>query len=183
MSNVWRTDVRKDAIRFQVDAQVMFFVVQGLRHEASEIRAEIVEHEQVCGEEPSYCRVRYESLIVEYGSIEEAVKQAGVVLYDCMENLADLHSTLGKLMATIHKANLVMMNPEAMGEDPDMTDWRPADKLKGIKAEVAHREEAGKTETGLMPKIEEEGSILGLTENLPVIDKKIKDKPAGEKVS
>lgn len=180
MSKVWRTDVREDKVRFEVDQQVMFFVLQGLRNEAEQIRSEIREHEDVCGFEPPYCLIRYQSLVAEYGSIEEAVKQTGVVLYDCMENLADLHTTLGKLMLAIHKADQVMKNPESLGEDPDKTDWRPADKLRELQREVVHREERSKVDTGLLEKVkeglekkdtsEEGSSILGLTESLPKAD-------------
>jgi len=170
MTKVWRQDIRGGKVRLEVDAQVMFFVVQGLRNEAEQIRRELREHEDICGNEPSYCKVRYQALVTEYGTIEEAIKQTGVVLYDCMESLADLHTTLGKLMQAIFKADQVLKNPDAHVEDPDKTDWRPADKLVEIKQEVTHRENVAKADTGLMPKVSdtsEEGSILGLTEKLP----------------
>lgn len=181
MTKVWRPDIREDSYRLQVDSQILFYVVQGLREQATQIREEIWEHETTCGKEPTYCLIRYKSLVEQYGSVEEVIKQTGMVLYDCMESLSEMHMTLGKVLQSIHAADKLLRNPEAYGDDPDRTDWRPVDKLREIQKEVTHRTEASKEETGLMPAIKddeqdsdagEKKSLLGLTEKLPKETKK-----------
>lgn len=189
MVKVWRPEPRMPELyRLEVNESMLYFLILGLRESATDLRYEIRQHEDKCGDSPTFCQIRYESLINEYGSIEEAVKHTGIILYDCMQDLAHMYTQLGQVAEAIFKMEDLRNRRDGIGEDPDLTDWRPPEKLKEIQDEVAHREAVGRQDTGLMEKIQDDEvdsdapggkSILGLTENLPPVNgKKAKPDPS-----
>jgi len=150
---------------------MLYHLYEGLVEQMNSIREDIRAHEETCGANPTICQVRYAGLVTQYGSVEDAVKEAGVILYDCMPDLADLYTTVGKLAAYIYKIDRMRLSPTEVGDDPNKTDWRPTEKLKQITAEVAHREKAAATDTQTMQKITDapkgDGggkTLLGLTD-------------------
>lgn len=175
MSKIWRPQLKNpDTFRMELDSNMLFHVYEGLFSQMESLRTDIREHEEICGANPTICQVRYRDLVQQYGSVEEAVKQAGAVLYDCMNDLADLYTAVGQLAKYLYKIDYLRKATDQIGDDPDKTDWRPADKLRELQAEVNHREAAAKHDTQTMEKVKDTATerkstdkpLLGLTEGL-----------------
>lgn len=176
---VWRPDLEKpNTLWFQADDSMSHWIESGLKAQAAELHAAIEEHMSLCGPGATVCGVRTKALVEQYGSIEEAVKHEAV-LRNCLQDLAYLYTELGKITGMLYQIHELRLDSSRRGNDPELTDWTPRDKLAAIRATVTHRTEAGKTDTALLEVIKEDGevapegahkSILGLTDDLPSTD-------------
>lgn len=194
-SNVWRPKLEEpDVIWFKADEAMSYWIEAGLKAQAGDLRGAIQDHLDLCGPGATVCHIRNKWLVETYGSLEEAAKHEPV-LRNCLQDLAYLYTELGKITQILYQLHELRLDPTKQGDDPELTDWTPRNKLQEIKTEIAHRVEASKEETGLMPIIRDdevdtdipEGatkSILGLTDNLPAVDgqpsKSAKELPPGK---
>lgn len=185
MNKVWRPDLHTpNTFRLEVDLNMMGFLLTGLRQMIDDARREIRMHEERCGDDAKYCNVRHDNIIREYGTVDAAVSHGVAIAYSCMQDLAEMYMGIGGMMSYAWEIEDLINRPTERGDDPDEEKpWQPREKLQEIKAEVAHRIQAAKEDTGLLPIIKDDeedgdaptGSILGLTDNLPSVDGKVQE--------
>lgn len=190
-NSVWRPDLEEpNTLWFKADETMTRWIEDGLKEQAAALHEEIQDHVDICGPGATVCKIRTQNLVAAYGSLDEAAKHEGV-LYNCLQDLAFLYTELGKITSVLFQIHELRLDTSKRGNDPELTDWTPRDKLREIQAAVVHRQEAAKEDTGYFPTIKEDGevdtdapegagkSILGLTERLPPLTG-VPDKPPRE---
>lgn len=191
-NNVWRPDLGEpNTLWFKVDDSMSHWIEDGLKAQATQLYHAIQEHMDLCGiESATVCNVRTRNLVATYGSLEEAAKHERII-HNCLQDLAFLHTELGKINSILFQIHELRLDSSKQGNDPELTDWTPRDKLKEIQATVNYRQEVAKDDTGYLPAIKDDEvdtdarpgagkSILHLTDDLPDVNGVPVSKPPGK---
>jgi len=169
-TRIIRPDLRvTDQYKINCDESMLMWIEDGLLKKINDVYVNLDGHAECDLRSETGCVVREKWLIQQYGDLLTA-RTAGYFPSDCTEDLAFLHTELGKLADSLRQARWIRSNPQGKW----LYELTSAEtQLLQIRGEVIAREAAGSVPTGPLPilddetlaaldKAKSEGSLLGL---------------------
>lgn len=149
-TKITRPDLRQpDLYNIQLDESMLMWIEESLVEKVMHIYDSIGAHHECDLRIETGCRVRDRWLISQHGTLDEAFK-VGFKQTDCTEDLAYLHSEMGRIMNTLFQARYLRTTVNAHSY---YTEEHATQELARIQAEVRYRETQAEQQTGELSRL------------------------------